>query len=45
MEALKMIRIDRMAHDFLDSRYGTIHDMYRYHRLGMDNLSEEPDDG
>ena len=34
-----------IAHDFLDSRYGTIHDiLYRYHRLGMDKLSEEPDD-
>ena len=34
-----------IAHNFLDSRYATIHDiLYRYHRLGMDNLSEEPDD-
>ena len=34
-----------IAHDLLDSRYGPIHDVfYRYHRLGMDKLSEEPDD-
>tara|TARA_B100000683_G_scaffold134032_1_gene130815 strand:- start:7771 stop:8649 length:879 start_codon:yes stop_codon:yes gene_type:complete len=34
-----------IAHDFLDSRYGNIHDIfYRYHRLGMDKLFEEPDD-
>jgi hypothetical protein len=34
-----------IAHDFLESRYGTIHDvLYRYHRLGLDKLGEEPDD-
>lgn len=34
-----------IAHDFLESRYGSIHDiLYRYHRLGMDKLAEEPDD-
>ena len=34
-----------IAHDFLESRYGIVHDvLYRYHRLGMDKLSEEPDD-
>lgn len=34
-----------IAHDFTDSRYGIIHDvLYRYHRLGLDKLSEEPDD-
>ena len=34
-----------ISHDFLESRYGKIHDIYyRYHRLGMDKLSEEPDD-
>ena len=34
-----------IAHDFLDSRYGIIHDvLYRYHRLGLDKLGEEPDD-
>ena len=35
-----------IAHDFLDSRYGKIHDvLYRYHRLGMDVLYDDPDDG
>ena len=34
-----------IAHDFLESRYGIIHDvLYRYHRLGLDKLGEEPDD-
>lgn len=34
-----------IAYNFLDSRYSSIHDvLYRYHRLGMDNLHEEPDD-
>ena len=34
-----------ISHDFLESRYGKIHDIYyRYHRLGMDKLYEEPDD-
>ena len=34
-----------IANDFLDSRYGNIHDIfYRYHRLGMDKLFEEADD-
>ena len=34
-----------IAHDFLDSRYSTIHDiLYRYHRTGMDKLGTEPDD-
>ena len=34
-----------IAHDFLDSRYGIVHDvLFRYHRLGMDKLGEEPDD-
>ena len=34
-----------MAHDFLESRYINVHEvMYRYHRLGMDKLGEEPDD-
>jgi hypothetical protein len=34
-----------IAYDFLDSRYGIVHDvLYRYHRLGMDKLGEEPDD-
>ncbi len=34
-----------ISHDFLESRYGKIHDVYyRYHRLGMDKLSEEPED-
>ncbi len=34
-----------IANDFLESRYGNIHDiLYRYHRLGMDKLAEEPDD-
>ena len=34
-----------IAHDLLDQRYSDYHStMYRYHRLGMDKLSEEPDD-
>ena len=34
-----------LVHELLDSRYSDYHDcLYRYHRLGMDNLSEEPDD-
>ena len=34
-----------IAHDFLDSRYVGIHDvLYKYHRRGMDKLSEEPED-
>jgi len=34
-----------IAHDFLESRYVSAHDvLYRYYRLGMDKLAEEPDD-
>lgn len=34
-----------IAHDFLESRYGLVHDvLYRYHRLGLDKLGENPDD-
>ena len=34
-----------MAHDLLDSRYSAFHMcLYRYHRIGLDNLGEEPDD-
>ena len=35
-----------LVYDLLDSRYEEIHDcMYRYHRLGMDKLAEDPDEG
>jgi hypothetical protein len=34
-----------IAHDLLDSRYIDYHTcMYKYHRLGLDKLAEEPDD-
>ena len=34
-----------IAHDLLDSRYIDYHTcMYKYHRLGLDKLGEEPDD-
>jgi len=34
-----------IAHDLLDSRYADFHlCMYRYHRTGLDILSEEPED-
>ena len=34
-----------MVHDFLDSRYSAVHEiLYRYHRLGMDKLADDPDD-
>lgn len=34
-----------IAHNMLESRYSDYHScMYRYHRLGMDKLGEEPDD-
>ena len=34
-----------IAHNMLESRYSDYHScMYRYHRLGMDKLVEEPDD-
>tara|TARA_B100000902_G_scaffold395817_1_gene455241 strand:- start:1735 stop:2517 length:783 start_codon:yes stop_codon:yes gene_type:complete len=34
-----------IAHDFVDSRYNSIHEViYRYHRLGMDKLSANSDD-
>jgi hypothetical protein len=34
-----------LVHDLMDQRYTDYHTaMYRYHRLGMDNLSEEADD-
>tara|TARA_B100000902_G_scaffold398004_1_gene463424 strand:+ start:3011 stop:3919 length:909 start_codon:yes stop_codon:yes gene_type:complete len=34
-----------IAHDMLEARYSDYHScMYRYHRLGLDNLGEEPDD-
>ena len=34
-----------LVHDLMDSRYADIHaTLYRYHRLGMDKLAEEPDD-
>ncbi len=34
-----------LAHDLLDSRYTAFHmSLYRYHRIGLDNLGEEPDD-
>ena len=34
-----------LAHDLLDSRYSDFHLIwYRYHRLGLDQLGEEPDD-
>ena len=34
-----------LVHDLMDSRYTDIHaTLYRYHRLGMDKLAEEPDD-
>ena len=34
-----------IAHDLLDSRFSDYHlTMYRYHRMGLDKLSEEPDD-
>ena len=34
-----------LAHDLMDQRYSDFHTcMYRYHRMGMDKLAEEPDD-
>ena len=34
-----------LVHDLMDQRYADIHMcMYRYHRTGMDNLAEDPDD-
>ena len=34
-----------LVHDLMDQRYADYHTtMYRYHRLGMDQLGEEPDD-
>ncbi|MEC9210014.1 MAG: DUF4835 family protein [Bacteroidota bacterium] len=34
-----------LAHDLLDSRYSDFHIvLYRYHRQGLDKLSEEPED-
>ena len=34
-----------LVHDLMDQRYADFHTcMYRYHRTGMDKLSEEPDD-
>jgi hypothetical protein len=34
-----------LVHDLMDRRYADYHaTMYRYHRLGMDQLGEEPDD-
>ena len=34
-----------LVNELMDSRYSDYHEtIYRYHRLGMDNLSEEPDD-
>ena len=34
-----------LAHDLLDSRYSDFNMiMYRYHRLGLDKLGEEPED-
>ena len=34
-----------LAYDMLDSRYSDFHTaMYRYHRLGLDKLGEEPED-
>ena len=34
-----------LAHDLMDQRYSDFHMcMYRYHRMGMDKLGEEPDD-
>ena len=34
-----------LAHNLMDQRYADFHTcMYRYHRLGMDKLGEEPDD-
>lgn len=34
-----------LAHNLMDQRYSDFHTtMYRYHRLGMDKLGEEPDD-
>ena len=35
-----------LVHDLLDTRYEKIHDCYyRYHRLGMDLMSDKADDG
>tara|TARA_B100001758_G_C18416346_1_gene620103 strand:- start:3084 stop:3995 length:912 start_codon:yes stop_codon:yes gene_type:complete len=34
-----------LAHDLMDQRYSDFHmSMYRYHRLGLDKLGEEPED-
>ena len=34
-----------LSHDIMDQRYSEFHMcMYRYHRLGMDKLAEEPED-
>ena len=34
-----------IAHDFLDNRYNKYHMcLYRYHRIGLDKLAEEPED-
>jgi len=34
-----------LAHDLMDQRYSKFHmSMYRYHRVGLDKLGEEPED-